>query len=312
MQPVKLFGLIMLGLLLSACSSNPKTSSDRYHLDQDRPPARTLDPDTLKDAVPHYEPYSRGGNKDYQVWGKSYKVWRGITQYDQEGVASWYGVKFHGYHTSNGELYDMYAMSAAHKHLPLPSYVKVTNLSNGRQVIVRVNDRGPFHDDRLIDLSYAAAAKLEMLKTGTAPVRVELLHFSAPTKLPGRLAETNAPPANAVNTTAKTKQPEATQDSASQAEQPPIATLDKTAKAESSEKIPSSGKEGKMIQLVATSSESRAHSLAERLKSEQLPVKVVHQGKLYKVQTGPYSNPKRLYQTLTEVQREFIHAFVVQ
>ncbi len=98
--------------------------------------------------------------------GKGYKV---------EGLASWYGAKFHGHLTSNGETYDMYSMSAAHKTLPLPSYVRVTNLANNKSVVVRVNDRGPFHPDRVIDLSYAAAYRLDMLKTGTAKVRLEVL-----------------------------------------------------------------------------------------------------------------------------------------
>src|SRR5690606_1206077 len=93
----------------------------------------------------------------------------------ERGKASWYGKKFHGYHTSNGEIYDMYGMTAAHKTLPLPTYAKVTNLKNGKSIIVRINDRGPFHDDRVIDLSYAAASKLGILENGTADVEVHAI-----------------------------------------------------------------------------------------------------------------------------------------
>jgi len=125
-------------------------------------------------AIP--EPISLRGNADqYQVWGKTYYVDKYIREYQAEGTASWYGKKFHGYETSNGEIYDVYQFTAAHKSLPLPSFVKVTNLENGTSLVVRVNDRGPFHGDRLIDLSYAAAVRLGFDKKGTAPVSIELV-----------------------------------------------------------------------------------------------------------------------------------------
>lgn len=134
----------------------------------------------VDDAEPRFEPYSLAGNKNYTVRGVSYQVMKEPADYSEEGLASWYGKKFHGHKTSNGEVYDMYSMSAAHKTLPLPSYVEVENLDNGKKAIVRVNDRGPFHPRRIIDLSYAAAKKLDMLKTGTAPVRVTLLKPEKP------------------------------------------------------------------------------------------------------------------------------------
>ncbi|WP_281411971.1 septal ring lytic transglycosylase RlpA family protein [Motiliproteus sediminis] len=159
---------LMLGL--AACSGQPPS---RYAIDQDHGPAGTVDLSHVPDAVPRLEPLSRGGNRSpYQVLGRHYEVLASSDGFSERGVASWYGNKFHGHKTSNGEVYDMYAMSAAHKHLPLPTYVQVTNLENGRQVVVRVNDRGPFHDGRVIDLSYAAAFRLGMLERGTA--RVEL------------------------------------------------------------------------------------------------------------------------------------------
>ncbi len=131
-----------------------------------------VDVTDVSNAVPKYEPYSKQGNNPYRVFGKTYVPLRTAEGFEQRGIASWYGKKFHGNPTSNGETYNMYAMTAAHKTLPLPSYVSVTNLSNNRKVIVRVNDRGPFVGNRIIDLSYAAANKLDMVGPGTAPVLV--------------------------------------------------------------------------------------------------------------------------------------------
>lgn len=127
-----------------------------------------------EDAVPRLEPVTRKGNTSpYTVFGKTYHVLPSSKGYSAQGIASWYGTKFHGRQTSNGEIYDLYQMTAAHKSLPIPCYVRVINRQNGRSVIVRVNDRGPFHDDRLIDLSYAAAVKLGFADKGTAPVFIE-------------------------------------------------------------------------------------------------------------------------------------------
>ncbi|MFY0665246.1 MAG: septal ring lytic transglycosylase RlpA family protein [Natronospirillum sp.] len=151
------------------------TAGGRYAMAQDRPPSRTITADQVQDLVPIYEPPTRGGNSDYTIGGVRYQVMASAEGYRAEGVASWYGEKFHGHTTSNGETYDMYQLSAAHTRLPLPTYVRVTNLGNGREVIVRVNDRGPFHDNRLIDLSYAAAVRLGFADQGTARVRVEAL-----------------------------------------------------------------------------------------------------------------------------------------
>jgi peptidoglycan lytic transglycosylase len=143
------------------------------------PPARpTSTRDATEDAVPRSEPPSRYGNMEsYEQDGRRYRVLETSEGYDERGIASWYGEQFHGRRTSSGETYDMYAMTAAHKTLPIPSYVEVTNLANGRKVILRVNDRGPFHDPdrRIIDVSHAAAVKLGMIGTGTAPVRVRAI-----------------------------------------------------------------------------------------------------------------------------------------
>jgi rare lipoprotein A len=138
-------------------------------------------PATVPDAVPRIEPRARYGNPPfYDVFGKRYYVLSSSVGYWERGVASWYGPGFHKVRTSIGEPYDMYAMTAAHKTLPLPAYVRVTNLQNGRSVVVRVNDRGPFVGNRIIDLSYTAAAKLDMLRNGTAMVDVRSIDPTAP------------------------------------------------------------------------------------------------------------------------------------
>ena len=166
--------ILLLALLLSSCGffgglSKPGGSTDSA-------PNVTLDNRKIINATPKVEARSRGGNfTPYTVLGKTYRVMKTAKGYKERGGASWYGTKFHGRLTSNGERYNMYEMTAAHKSLPIPTYVTVKNLDNGREIIVRVNDRGPFHEGRIIDLSYAAASKIGMLKQGTARVEVEAI-----------------------------------------------------------------------------------------------------------------------------------------
>ena len=153
--------------LIGGCST-PQSS--------DSAPSRTLDPDSIEDAVPRVEPKSKSGNPaSYVVHGKRYYVMDSSANFVERGIASWYGQKFHGRRTSSGETYDMYAMTSAHKSLPLPTYVQVTNLENGRTAVVKVNDRGPFHGNRVIDLSYAAATKLGIVQKGTGLVEVRAI-----------------------------------------------------------------------------------------------------------------------------------------
>ena len=145
------------------------------------------------DAVPRAEPLSRSGNPpSYVVFGERYHTLKSAAGFTERGIASWYGTKFHGRRTSSGETYDMYAMTAAHKNLPLPTYVRVTNLENGKQAVVKVNDRGPFVAGRIIDLSYSAATKLDIVRAGTAQVQIEAITpgqdvpvVNAPTASPG-------------------------------------------------------------------------------------------------------------------------------
>ncbi|MEO8671729.1 MAG: septal ring lytic transglycosylase RlpA family protein [Tahibacter sp.] len=199
---VRFGSLLILALLLGACaghrarpvapvrsvpsgnvpqtaSRSPETSlpqAERYQQNRDGESGVAVDVDAIPEPVPHEEPRSRYGNRSpYSVLGRSYSVLPTSKGYVERGIASWYGNKFHGYMTSSFEPYDMYQFSAAHKSLPLPSWAKVINLKNGKSVVVRVNDRGPFHDNRIIDLSYAAAVKIGVWPAGTGLVEVRAL-----------------------------------------------------------------------------------------------------------------------------------------
>ena len=149
-------------------------------IEQDRAPA--LSPAELSQLrqlpnpkVVALKPSVTGNRPEYEVWGRTYSVMESAQGYQAEGVASWYGAKFHGRITSSGEVYDMYRLTAAHRSLPIPVFARVTNLRNGLSTIVKINDRGPFHAERLIDLSFAAAVKLDFHQAGTTPVRIEVL-----------------------------------------------------------------------------------------------------------------------------------------
>ena len=174
--PGKLASCLLLVLLVASCGSprSPGKSSGGFY-GGDAPPDRERDVASIPDAVPRYEPLSRYGNNPYKALGKHYVPMKSAVGFTQQGMASWYGRKFHGRRTSSGETYDMWGMTAAHPVLPLPTYVRVTNLDNGRAVTVKVNDRGPFLHDRIIDLSYAAAKKLDIAGRGTGRVRVEAI-----------------------------------------------------------------------------------------------------------------------------------------
>jgi len=152
----------------------------------DNPPENI---DAIPDAVPRDEPLHRFANNKYSVFGKDYVPLDVRTPYKEIGIASWYGRKFHGQKTSSGELYDMYGMTAAHPTLPIPSYVRVTNLRNGKSVVLRVNDRGPFHMDRVIDLSWVAAYKLDYLEQGSTQVEVESILSGSQKNEPQRIAD---------------------------------------------------------------------------------------------------------------------------
>jgi rare lipoprotein A len=168
---------VVLVALLASCSTTPPgsapTKKSAYYQDDGPPERLPADIASIPDAVPRVEPPHRAASRSYAALGRTYTPLTGDVSFRQRGMASWYGRQFHGNRTANGEIYDMFGMTAAHPILPLPSYVRVTNIRNGRSVIVRVNDRGPFKHDRVIDLSYAAATKLGIAAAGTGEVEVE-------------------------------------------------------------------------------------------------------------------------------------------
>ena len=191
---------IVLPVLLAvvSCSSAPEQAPEspnkgRYSISQDRAPTQIVDLSIIPEVIPQPINRTMAGNRSpYTVLGKSYQVLPTEEGYNESGVASWYGEKFHGHKTSNGEVFDMYQVSAAHKSLPIPSFLRVTNLDNNRSIVVRVNDRGPFHGDRVIDLSYAAALKLGYADRGTARVQLESIVASGAFRDRGVSATTSA------------------------------------------------------------------------------------------------------------------------
>ncbi len=185
-------------LLLTACSPGlpprPADRADNEIIDQ--APAAPINLALIKEPVPRWEPRSAYGNaEEYIVNGQSYRVLASARGYRERGIASWYGTKFHGRRTSSGEVYSMYEYTAAHKTLPLPTYARVTNLQNRQSIIVKINDRGPFHDNRLIDLSYAAAVRLGVDRNGTAPVEIQAIDPENPR--PAESPQIQALPASA-------------------------------------------------------------------------------------------------------------------
>ncbi len=276
----------LLLLLLAACASTPRLPAPErteapaagvvsaqpgaqrgggYYKDDgpgERPPDNI---DAIPDAQPKIEPLNRFANKPYSVFGRDYVPMTGLAHYRARGMASWYGRKFNGQKTSIGEPYDMYGMSAAHPTLPIPSYARVTNPANGRSVVVRVNDRGPFHADRLIDLSYTAAAKLGIVGSGSALVDVESV-------FPG---ETRTKPAADPN---------------------PIEVLAGSGPSGEPVRIPESHDvRGYFLQLGAFSNRANAENLKSRLGSEleelggKLDVSFLRG--TYRVNLGPWPDP---------------------
>lgn len=184
--------LLAVPLFIGGCGNLP-TGGSGFFSRQDSAPAGHVDISKIPDAIPRAEPHSRYGNPDsYVVFGKRYHVKRSSVGHVERGIASWYGTKFHGRRTSSGEPYNMYAMTAAHKSLPLPTYAEVTNLENGRKITVKINDRGPFKDNRIIDLSYVAAKKLGIAGAGTGLVEVRAINPATPRRTPAAPTTTAA------------------------------------------------------------------------------------------------------------------------
>jgi len=243
----------------------------------DNPPPGLRD---LPDALVKYEPYAKFANKPYAVFGQTYTPLINDEPFSQRGVASWYGVKFHGQRTSSGEAYDMYKMTAAHPTLPIPSYARVTSLETGKSVVVRINDRGPFHSDRIVDVSYTAALKLGLLGKGSHQVEIERLFPDDPTRIATvRRAATSAAqaaPAPA-EIAALMLEDRVAMDSAA------VARPDADARS-------AAVKSGFYLQLGAYGREGKAEEIGEMLKKSGVSqaLEVVRSGSVNRLYSGPF------------------------
>jgi len=194
---IKLLLALLAAVLLASCAGEQPQVEEPV----DGPSLADLKASDVADAVPRNEPLARYGNHSpYEVFGKKYYVLPSSAGYHKQGTASWYGSKFHGRRTSSGEPYDMHLATAAHKSLPLPTYAEVTNLDNGKKVIVKINDRGPFKHDRLIDMSYGAALRLGMTGTGTARVDVRVIDVSGERLSAANTSTSTSPTSDAAGT----------------------------------------------------------------------------------------------------------------
>jgi len=286
--------VVMAGCGTTAKSPRTERSAGGggYYLDDgpDATPPANLG--AVPDAVPRSEPLHRGTMRPYTVMGRSYTPMTQIEPYKARGTATWYGRRYHGKQTSSGEIYDMYAMTAAHTTLPIPSYVRVTNLANGRSVVVRVNDRGPFIGDRLIDLSYVAAYKLGYIGNGSAMVEVESIIPGMEAPPPAQVAPAPAaPPAAPVAVTP---------------EPPLVATPlpDPVPAAEPATPAAppvAADASGIYLQLGAFSSAANAENYLTRIKVELdwhgQPLRIVSRDGLYRVHAGPYATETQARET---------------
>lgn len=258
--------IALVGSTMVGCGTLPLPNERSQKADG---AGKRVDTRTIPDAVPKVEPITRAGNKSpYTVFGKTYFVMANSDNFSQTGTASWYGSKFHGRKTSNGEIYNMYAMTAAHKSLPIPSYVRVTNLENKRSIIVRVNDRGPFHGPRIIDLSYVAALKLGYADKGTAKVLVEVID----------------PSGN------KDKPPLPVQPPTTVAQIDPAAPTDPVAEPKTPLAI-----SGSYLQVGAFDNPDSAQQLQKQVRGyTALPILVQQRNNMYKVWVGPIADKMEL------------------
>ncbi|MEW6996811.1 septal ring lytic transglycosylase RlpA family protein [Colwelliaceae bacterium BS250] len=305
MTSLKNICLLALICTLFACTSN----NSRYSQKHDSIPTRLPSQSELKEPVPRVETPSRGGNKHYQVFGIPYKVLPTAEGYVETGTASWYGNKFHGHLTSNGETYDMYAFSAAHKSLPLPTYLRVTNLANNKSVIVRANDRGPFHQDRLIDLSYSAAYKLGYLKQGTAKVKVEAITAT-------NLAKFTQPQVGSNDVIVSPYQQQSLEkETTTVAKASTVIAKPVTTKAiwikPATVKLTTPASYSKFIHVLVTRDKLLADNTAKGLKFlMQVPVELTEKNELFRVQVGPIDNANQAKKLLANIhQQGYVEAY---
>lgn len=243
-----------------ASTFSTKARGGGYYLDDGPPDNPPTNLHAIPDAIPRVESLRPANMRPYSALGQTFRPMTSLTPYREQGIASWYGRRYHGKPTASGETYDMFAMTAAHPTLPIPSYARVTNLSNGKSVIVRINDRGPFLANRIVDLSYTAAYKLDVLANGSVPVVVETI-------IPGM------------------------------ASSPQIKTVTASQPAHAGNRI--------YLQLAAFGSANNAQSFLSQIRSELPSIKhktdITNEGGLYKIRTGPYTNPETARKTAEEI-----------
>ena len=292
---------LSLSLLLAACSSQPEQSAPiEPQAPVSKPPVIEIPQAT--GAIPRPEPLSTSGNRDYWIGKQKHEVWRDIKHYSEEGTASWLSPDLDGQKTANGDVLDSKLFSAAHRNLPIPSYVRVTNLDNGLETIVRVNDRGPFNSPRLIDLSYAAAKQLEMVDSGEARVRLELISdtpdqmvIMEPMKPIEMTPTTPAAASNTVSQDGFLGEPTALAMATPAAEPAPVkAPAAKPAKAApvkpapAKAAAPASSGDGKMIQVLASGSRDRAEAMGKVMTQRYgVPYRIDAHGAIFRVLIGP-------------------------
>lgn len=292
---------LSLSLLLAACSSQPEQSAPvEPQAPVSKPPVIEIPQAT--GAIPRPEPLSASGNRDYWIGKQKHEVWRDIKHYSEEGTASWLSPDLDGQKTANGDVLDSKLFSAAHRNLPIPSYVRVTNLDNGLETIVRVNDRGPFNSPRLIDLSYAAAKQLEMVDSGEARVRLELISdtpdqmvIMEPMKPIEMTPTTPAAASNTLSQDGFLGEPTTLAMATPAAEPAPVkapaATPAKAAPvkpAPAKAAAPASSGDGKMIQVLASGSRDRAEAMGKVMTQRYgVPYRIDAHGAIFRVLIGP-------------------------
>lgn len=283
-------------LLMSGCTSKP---AGRYSIKQDTAPNFKYSDIEYPEIVPTFEPYNKWTSRPYKVLGKHYKPISTGLGFEQEGSASWYGQKFHGHKTANGEIFDMFALTAAHKTLPLPSFIRVSNLDNGKTAIVRVNDRGPFHGNRVLDLSYGAAKKLGYHKHGVARVKIEIIHVSEN----GDIRLGKGPDLYSYNEGELIANKPIVQAKPSQIAQTQTDAL-----------VSDSEQTGFFVQVMAMSNGEKARSLATGLSNLlQVPNMVPKIENIYKLQLGPLVNEQKAIKIIQELKKiGFEQAFTVE
>ncbi|MCQ4108138.1 septal ring lytic transglycosylase RlpA family protein [Aeromonas sp. JL9] len=292
---------LSLSLLLAACSSQPEQSAPvEPQAPVSKPPVIEIPQAT--GAIPRPEPLSASGNRDYWIGKQKHEVWRDIKHYSEEGTASWLSPDLDGQKTANGDVLDSKLFSAAHRNLPIPSYVRVTNLDNGLETIVRVNDRGPFNSPRLIDLSYAAAKQLEMVDNGEARVRLELISdtpdqmvIMEPMKPIEMTPTTPAAASSRLSQAGFLGEPTALAMATPAADPAPVkAPAAKPAKAApvkpapAKAAAPASSGDGKMIQVLASGSRDRAEAMGKVMTQRYgVPYRIDAHGAIFRVLIGP-------------------------